>query len=189
MLKHQTFPSQRREMRSCTKLTCGASRFFSQIHQKPDVQIHWISLLFCSVAPGLFQIKCSVSQSLFVSVQDKDVEEWKKYVDEQLKATEGIDRLSQFRDIVKKRLAVLSAFGSSAASESEVLALSPTSKQTKADAFSKENVLDNGIFKNFEKRFSSYKTSLGNATERLIQCHKEECRYLSFSFCLHLRKE
>ena len=64
--------------------------------------------------------------------------------------------------------------------------LSPGSRQIKSDAFSKGNVLDTGIFKSFEKRFSSYKTSLGNATERLIQCHKEECRYLSFSLCLPL---
>jgi hypothetical protein len=129
-----------------------------------------------------------LSPSLFVAVQDRDVEEWQKYIDEQLAATDGIDRLSQFREVVKKRLAALSAFGSSAADESAMNVLSPGSKQIKSDTFSKENVLDAGIFKNFERRFSSYKTSLGNAAERLIQCHKEECRYLSFSLCLPLNK-
>ena len=88
-------------------------------------------------------------------------------------ATCSVERLEQFRDVVSKRMAAMKAFGSAEAKDLSML--SPDSRKVRANAFKKDGPLDASIFKTFEKRFASYKTQLENATERLVQCHQEEC--------------
>ena len=118
--------------------------------------------------------------------KDKEVEKWDEYVQQQLDATEGMQRLQKMRQVVQKRMDSLRAFGSTdEADPPDVHLLSPDSKQLRKSACNTSDRLDSAVFKSYEKRLSSYASLLGNATERLVECHKEECAALSFAIAVH----
>ena len=109
-------------------------------------------------------------EQLFTNTKAEKVKEWQSTITDQLQACETNENLKDYKDLVQSRWHQLIAFTSESSSPSK---LSPTSRDLKANIFSKSEPVKEAFLKSYKKKLQGFFQGLANASDRLNTVQRE----------------